>query len=520
MDENRFGDYIVIREAGSGGCGQVFVSRKENDVEKKAYILKALRGNKRNLRYILCLQNEIDSIRKLNVIPRNEHIPYLYASDKYNFPKEEENKLDDKKVEENNNIIINEAINNERNVKDSRPYYVIDYYSKSNLFYYIENTNNGLPEKYARVIFKKILEGIKFCHDRKICHLDLKLENIALNNNFEIIIIDFGFASDCKDENNKIIPIKRFRGTESYVCPEIWEKRPFDGIKADIFSLGVILFNLVTSKSSFKNNSKETDPLYSLFLKDTDGTYKEYWEKMNELIKVQLSENFKHLYIKMIAHDPNNRPEDIDEILNSDWMNEFNNLNPEEKNDLEQEVKNKFEEIYKQIAEKNKEIRIANSIKKENYITKSVTNEKGMSEKTPKKIPNDIININHYIIIDGVLSPNNFMSSLIKDIKSKFGITKIFIRDFQEYEHLKFELGFYKIEENNEEEKEEEENKEEEEDEDTGEKCVMEIELFQYEDGKYLLEFLRTKGEISDYYKNFLEIKKIIEEKTLNFVTE
>ena len=43
----------------------------------------------------------------------------------------------------------------------------------------------------------------------------------------------------------------------------------------------------------------------------------------------------------------------------------------------------------------------------------------------------------------------------------------------------------------------------------------MEIELFQYENGKYLLEFLRTKGEIPDYYKKFLDIKKIIEEKIL-----
>ena len=108
------------------------------------------------------------------------------------------------------------------------------------------------------------------------------------------------------------------------------------------------------------------------------------------------------------------------------------------------------------------------------------------------------------------------MSDLIKDIKNEIGITKISIHVFQEYEHLKFKLGFFKLEENNEEENEEEE----EEDEDSDKKCIMEIELFQYEDGKYLLEFLRTKGEIPDYYNYFLEIRKIIEEKTLQFVTE
>ena len=294
------------------------------------------------------------------------------------------------------------------------------------------------------------------------------------------------------------------------MCPEIWDRKPYNGIKADIFCLGVILFNLVTLGHSFKDYSKTTDLIYSLMYQDTDGTYKEYWNEVNKHIKANLSENFKNLYIQMIAHDPQNRPEDIDAILNSDWMNEYNNLNPEEQTILEQEAKNKLEEIYQRISNQNKEIIIANSIKNNNYITKSVSDEKGMSVKTPKKIHNDRININHYIIINGALEPNKFMSDLIKGINNEFGITKISIREFKEYEHLKFKLGFYKLEENN-----EEENEEEEEDIDSDKKCVMEIELFQYENGKYLLEFLRTKGEIPDYYKKFLDIKKIIEEKIL-----
>ena len=78
--------------------------------------------------------------------------------------------------------------------------------------------------------------------------------------------------------------------------PEMWENPPYNGIKADIFSLGVIAFNLVTGKHSFQDNSKKTDPIYNLILNDTDGTYKEYWDKINKHIKVQLSDNFKNLY--------------------------------------------------------------------------------------------------------------------------------------------------------------------------------------------------------------------------------
>ena len=511
MEENIYGEYEEICRAGSGGYGQVFVGKKINDVEKKAYIIKSLRGNKRTPKNILALQKEIDSLKKLNIIPRNEHIPFLYASDKYNFPKEEKKKDEKNK----NNIIINGEINDNENIKKSRPYYVIDYFSKGNLFYYIENSKNGFGEKYARVIFKKILDGIKFCHDRNLCHLDIKPANIVLDKNFEIIIIDFGSATKCKDENDKIIPLKILKGTENYMGPEMWENTLYNGIKADIFSLGVIAFNLVTGKHSFQDNSKKTDPIYNLILNDTDGTYKEYWDKINKHIKVQLSDNFKNLYISMIAHNPKDRPDDIDEILSSAWMNEFNNLNPEERKKLEQEVINQFGEIYQAIEDKNREIKLANSIIHVNYITRGITNEKGMSVKTPKKIPNDRININHYIIIDGALSSNEFMNSLIKDIKCKFGKLNIFIRNFEEYEHLKFELGFLDLEAKDEDEKGEEE---EEEDEDKDKKCIMEIELFQYEDGRYLLEFLRTKGEIRDYYNNFLEIRKIIEEKTLKSI--
>ena len=104
------------------------------------------------------------------------------------------------------------------------------------------------------------------------------------------------------------------------------------------------------------------------------------------------------------------------------------------------------------------------------------------------------------------------MKSLIEDIKSEFDITQISIRDVEEYEYLKLELSFYDSEENSEDKFV---SNEEEEEIDNDIKCSMEIELFQYDDGRYLLEFLRKKGGIHQYNKNFFEIRKIIEEKTL-----
>jgi hypothetical protein len=278
--------------------------------------------------------------------------------------------------------------------------------------------------------------------------------------------------------------------------------------------LGVFLFYLVTKQCPFKLNSKNTDSLYSLIQQNTKESIKAYWDRVESLINIDLSDNFKKLYLQMVAYEPDKRPENIEAILKSEWMLELKDLEI-----LEKEVKNKFEEIYENIQATNKEIRLANHIENLGYKTRSITDKNIKKGKTAKKIPKDRININHYIIINGEMDEEEFIHSLIDNIKNEFDITQISINNLDEYEHLKFELCFYDSEERDEDKFVNEEEEKEEEDEDNDDtKCAMEIELFQYEKGKYLLEFLRTKGEIHEYNKHFSEITKIIEEKTLKFI--
>ena len=80
------------------------------------------------------------------------------------------------------------------------------------------------------------------------------------------------------------------------------------------------------------------------------------------------------------------------------------------------------------------------------------------------------------------------MNSLVNAINNNFGGNSL-IESSEE--NLKFEVIF--------------ENEEE-----SQGNCVMDIELFEYENGKYLLEFLRKGGEIPEYYNYFLKIKEII----------
>ena len=131
--------------------------------------------------------------------------------------------------------------------------------------------------------------------------------------------------------------LNEFMGTINYAAPEILLHNPYNGIKADIFSLGQILFNLVTGRLGF-NNANMQDNLYRLIILHQ---YIEYWERIQENIPLNASQEFRNLFLSLVAFDPNERST-IDQILNSPWMNEINNLNEQQMNDLENEVRQEF----------------------------------------------------------------------------------------------------------------------------------------------------------------------------------
>ena len=500
---DKYGQYKILTPAGSGGFGQIYVAEKENDKEKRVFIIKTLKKEKLSVINIEALQKEIDMIEELNKNPQNENIPTLYDFDKYNYEI-----IGDEKLQVNNNNILDEESKKEVNKNKARPYYVMDFYSRGNLFYYLRRMEFGLYEKHAKVIFKKIVLAIKFCHDRNISHLDIKPLNIVFDKKFEPKLIDYGFAE--KYLNSKLEPIifKGRKGTENYISPEMWTKKGYKGVEADIFSLGAVLFNLVTGKSGFLS-SKRSDTGYKLIINKKDN-YEEYWEFIKSITKVNFSEEFKNLYIKMVAYNPEDRPT-IEQILESPWLQEINNLSDQEKITLDNEIRAEFEEIYQDLKEDDEELNIAENYENLGYSTRGSESESKSfftnKNLVPKKIPNNRININHYIILKGHFNRIKFMNSLVKEINKKFS-DKCFISESKE--QLKFEIIF----ENNENEGEEE-NEEEKEDEDN-KNCTMDIELFEYEDGRHLLEFLRTGGEIPEYYENFLKIKEIITKKLLN----
>ena len=92
------------------------------------------------------------------------------------------------------------------------------------------------------------MSSIEYIHSKQICHRDIKLENILLDENNNPKLIDFGFST-CIPNDQKY---KMFCGTPSYMGPEIVNKKEYTGPPADIWALGVLLYALICGTFPFK----------------------------------------------------------------------------------------------------------------------------------------------------------------------------------------------------------------------------------------------------------------------------
>ena len=400
-----------------------------------------------------------------------------------------------------------------KEILGKKHYLVIDHFKKGNLGYYIEKSQNGFKEKYAKIIFKKILKGIKYCHQNKICHLDIKPANILLDNNFNPKIIDFGF-SDYFNEKDGIPKYNtRTRGTHRYACPEMYDKKKhhFSGVKADIFSLGVLMLNLVTNKYGFTFPIKGSNS-YKYIIEEK---YELFWSAVKANIVVdKLSKELKDLYIKMISNKPEKRPS-IDEILEDPWMKEINDLkkdNNEKYKELKEELKSIFSGLQQEIKEDDEQIETKPKIeeREDKPIKKSFSENEELYfplNMQPKKFDKDEF-VNNFLIIKGYLNPAEFMHSLTKQMVEDF-------KDLDDYElyanasknSLKLEASFelrgsYETEINSI-------------DELKGTNCIIIISLVKEGEDEYIIQFVRKEGEIEDYYGFFLKIKEIIKKKLL-----
>ena len=300
--------YELIKSIGEGGSSEVFLVKDLQD-KNKEYALKLFYESE-------YFQNEEKMNKIITEMKNSSFIKYITSSVGYLLKKGK---------------------------KKLYPYIIFELAKNADIMYFIKKKQLVFTKRQCKFIFAKILSIVKALHKKDICHRDLKLDNFLFDENFIIKLCDFGFSTKIpKDKNGKTLFLTAKLGTRHYAAPEILEDKEYDGKKVDIFSLGVILFTLRLNKYGFNTAKIPTIPENAIDPKDLLYKYiKEkndivYWKKIGNI--EGLSEDFKTLYLKMVAYDPNERPT-IEEIYNDEWMKEIRDLDDTEFQKCEEELK-------------------------------------------------------------------------------------------------------------------------------------------------------------------------------------
>ncbi|BES87773.1 maternal embryonic leucine zipper [Nesidiocoris tenuis] len=194
---------------------------------------------------------------------------------------------------------VYEVINSEDYI-----FIIMEYCSGGELFDYIVN-NKRLSEAEARSFFRQILSAVAFLHTNGYAHRDLKPENILLDNDHNLKLIDFGLCA--KPVGGITTCLDTACGSLNYAAPELLLGVKYLGSKADVWSLGVLLYALLCGALPFDDSGTVPGELQKKIIM---GSYNE---------PEYLSALSRQILGAMLQKDPRYRPTTVD-LLNHKWV--------------------------------------------------------------------------------------------------------------------------------------------------------------------------------------------------------
>lgn len=193
---------------------------------------------------------------------------------------------------------------------------VMEFCGGGNLTTYLKK--NVVGEKESLNLFRQMSIGIKVLHRFGIAHRDVKLNNFLLDSSHKIVkVCDFGLSVvSFKNPQDGLIMAKTYCGTEPYMAPELLRRnslglRHYYPMYADIWSLGVCLFAMITRTFPFKMQMSQR----SFFKAQTARR----WRFPRSMIS-KLSEEIKDLVYHMLDPEPERRITIVG-VLSHPWLN-------------------------------------------------------------------------------------------------------------------------------------------------------------------------------------------------------
>ncbi|XP_026996966.1 testis-specific serine/threonine-protein kinase 6 [Tachysurus fulvidraco] len=170
-------------------------------------------------------------------------------------------------------------------------------------------TRGKLTEELSKKLFRQLSLAVKFIHDQNIVHRDLKCENLLLDKKFNLKVTDFGFSKRLDYVDGEMMLSDSFCGSTAYASPELLQNLPYNPKVNDVWSMGVVLFIMLTGAMPFDDSNPmkmlETQKKHAIKFPKHAQKYKSAYD----------------LIIRMLDPDPLKRI-DVNCILQHPWLQE------------------------------------------------------------------------------------------------------------------------------------------------------------------------------------------------------
>ena len=265
-----------------------------------------------------------------------------------------------------------------------------------------------LSELESLFYFQQLISGIEYLGKIGIAHRDLKPENLLIDSKKVLKIADFGLSNIYKKNELLSTPC----GSPSYAAPEMLSGNKYNGLNADIWSCGIILYTMLCGRLPFED--KDNEKLY------------EKIKQGNFIVPEFLSENCKDFIKKILNVDPNKRY-NITQIKKHPWFNQLDQNKYMSKGlliykyivPIDEEIVEKMKSEYEY---NEKEVRMNILANKHNHIT--TTYYLFLKQKI-RKGKHSVADMVHSEFINYIHNPKNFLANYILFIKFDFRLTFI-----------------------------------------------------------------------------------------------
>ena len=135
--------------------------------------------------------------------------------------------------------------------KDGSSYYIAEEFVDGVSLEQLIKRERYLSNEAAALIFYEVCKALQHAHEKGVIHRDMKPGNILISNQGEVKLVDFGIATSMEDSEEGLTRDGMTLGTPSYIPPEQIDNAKSVDRRADIYSLGVVLYEMLTGKTPF-----------------------------------------------------------------------------------------------------------------------------------------------------------------------------------------------------------------------------------------------------------------------------